>query len=130
MSFESEVVQAIKLLSKNVIGQEFYSIVGNLRAFCKSLVDDPHLRWVSKALLLYLKAINRSKRGEPRSVNLKNSYLVQQLGSEKGVVHLAASAIINAIWDLWGRLENKPVWKILVDLEPEQLVSLLDFSYL
>jgi L-alanine-DL-glutamate epimerase-like enolase superfamily enzyme len=41
------------------------------------------------------------------------------LGPEKGVTHLACSAIINAIWDLWGRLEQKPVWKLLTDMEPE-----------
>lgn len=42
-----------------------------------------------------------------------------QLGPEKGVTHLAVSAIINGLWDLWGRLEKKPVWKLLVDMTPE-----------
>lgn len=51
------------------------------------------------------------------------------LGPEKGVVHLAAAAIINGLWDLWGRLEKKPVWKLLADMEPEFLVSLIDFRY-
>lgn len=41
------------------------------------------------------------------------------LGPEKGVIHLACSAIINALWDLWGRIEGKPVWKLLSDMEPE-----------
>ncbi|KZC13538.1 PREDICTED: mitochondrial enolase superfamily member 1-like [Dufourea novaeangliae] len=52
------------------------------------------------------------------------------LGPEKGVTHLATAAIINALWDLWARLENKPVWKLLVDLTPEQLVSTIDFRYI
>ncbi|XP_076238299.1 mitochondrial enolase superfamily member 1 [Calliopsis andreniformis] len=52
------------------------------------------------------------------------------IGPEKGVTHLATAAIINALWDLWARLENKPVWKLLTDLTPEQLVSTIDFRYI
>jgi L-fuconate dehydratase len=52
------------------------------------------------------------------------------LGPEKGVVHLAAAAVINAVWDLWAKVEGKPLWKLLVDLSPEQLVSCVDFSYI
>ncbi|XP_077991300.1 mitochondrial enolase superfamily member 1-like [Glandiceps talaboti] len=52
------------------------------------------------------------------------------LGPEKGVMHLATAAIVNALWDLWGKIENKPVWKLLVDMEPEQLVSCIDFRYI
>ncbi|XP_053972762.1 mitochondrial enolase superfamily member 1-like [Hylaeus volcanicus] len=52
------------------------------------------------------------------------------IGPEKGVTHLATAAIINALWDLWARIENKPVWKLLVDLTPEQLVSAIDFRYI
>ena len=52
------------------------------------------------------------------------------LGPETGVVHLAAAAIINALWDLWGKIEEKPVWKLLSDMSPEEIVSLIDFRYL
>lgn len=52
------------------------------------------------------------------------------IGPEKGVMHLATAAIINALWDLWGRIEEKPVWKLLVDMEPELLVSTIDFRYI
>ncbi|CRK86713.1 CLUMA_CG000546, isoform A [Clunio marinus] len=51
------------------------------------------------------------------------------LGPEKGVMHLAVAAIVNALWDLWGKLEGKPVWKLLTDMEPEFVVTLLDFRY-
>lgn len=51
------------------------------------------------------------------------------LGPEKGVVHLAVSAIVASLFDLWGKLENKPVWKLLCDMEPEFLVTLIDFRY-
>ncbi|KAK2584873.1 hypothetical protein KPH14_002470 [Odynerus spinipes] len=52
------------------------------------------------------------------------------IGPEKGVIHLATAAIINALWDIWARIEKKPVWKLLVDLTPEQLVSTIDFRYI
>ncbi|KAL0132379.1 hypothetical protein PUN28_000273 [Cardiocondyla obscurior] len=52
------------------------------------------------------------------------------LGPENGVVHLATAAIVNALWDLWARIENKPLWKLLTDMTPEQLVSTVDFRYI
>lgn len=52
------------------------------------------------------------------------------LGPEKGVTHLALAAIINALWDLWARLEGKPLWKLLVDMEPNKLLSVIDFRYI
>ncbi|CAD5112143.1 DgyrCDS1382 [Dimorphilus gyrociliatus] len=52
------------------------------------------------------------------------------LGPEKGVIHLATAAITNAIWDLWARIEGKPLWKLLADMTPEELVSTIDFSYI
>jgi L-fuconate dehydratase len=52
------------------------------------------------------------------------------LGPEKGVIHLAAAALINAVWDLWAKLESKPVWRLLADMTPEQVVSLIDFRYI
>ena len=52
------------------------------------------------------------------------------LGPEKGILHMATGALLNAVWDLWARRERKPMWKHLVDLSPEQLVSTIDFSYI
>jgi L-fuconate dehydratase len=52
------------------------------------------------------------------------------LGPEKGVVHLALAAIVNAVWDLYGKAERKPVWKLLADMTPKQLVSCVDFRYI
>jgi len=51
------------------------------------------------------------------------------LGPDKGVIHLATAAIVNAVWDLWAKSEGKPVWKLLVDMSPEQLVRCLDFRF-
>lgn len=52
------------------------------------------------------------------------------LGPEKGTVHMAAGAIINAIWDLWAKIEGKPLWRLLCELSPETLVKSIDFRYL
>lgn len=52
------------------------------------------------------------------------------LGPEKGVIHLALAAVINAIWDLWAKCVGKPVWKLVCDLSPEQFISLIDFRHL
>jgi L-fuconate dehydratase len=52
------------------------------------------------------------------------------LGPEKGVIHLALAAIVNAVWDLYAKSERKPVWKLLADMTPRQLVSCIDFRYI
>lgn len=52
------------------------------------------------------------------------------LGPEKGVIHLATAAVVNAVWDLYAKLEGKPLWKLLADLSPEQIVASVDFRYI
>jgi L-fuconate dehydratase len=52
------------------------------------------------------------------------------IGPEKGVIHLATAAVVNAVWDLYAKSEGKPLWKLLVDLAPEALVAAIDFRYL
>lgn len=52
------------------------------------------------------------------------------VGPEKGVIHLATAAIVNAVWDLYAKVEGKPLWKLIVDLTPEQLVASVPFRYI
>ena len=52
------------------------------------------------------------------------------LGPEKGVIHLATGALLNAVWDLYARAENKPLWQLLADMEPAQLLKAVDFRYI
>ena len=52
------------------------------------------------------------------------------LGPEKGVIHMAAGAIVNAAWDLAARRAGRPLWRLLAELSPEALVGLVDFRYL
>ncbi len=52
------------------------------------------------------------------------------VGPEKGVIHLATAAVVNAVWDLWAKVERKPLWKLLADLTPDELVACVDFRYI
>jgi L-fuconate dehydratase len=52
------------------------------------------------------------------------------IGPEKGVVHLATAALVNAVWDLWARAAGKPLWKLVADMTPEELVRCVDFRYM
>ena len=52
------------------------------------------------------------------------------LGPEKGIIHLATGAIVNAVWDLYAKIEKKPLWKLLADMSPEELVKCVDFTYI
>jgi L-fuconate dehydratase len=52
------------------------------------------------------------------------------IGPEKGAIHLATAAIVNAVWDLWAKAEGKPVWKLVADMTPEQIIGCIDFRYL
>src|SRR4029450_9981825 len=62
--------------------------------------------------------------------SLTNESQLRWLGPDKGVIHLATAAIVNAVWDLWAKRAGKPVWKLVVDLTPEQIVGLVDWRYL
>ena len=52
------------------------------------------------------------------------------LGSDKGVFHMAAGAVLNALWDLFAKERKVPLWKLLSDLTPEQVVATIDFRYI
>lgn len=52
------------------------------------------------------------------------------IGPEKGVIHLALGALVNAIWDLWAKKLGKPVWRIVSEMTPEEFVKCIDFRYI
>lgn len=52
------------------------------------------------------------------------------IGPDKGAIHLATGAVVNAVWDLWAKAEGKPVWQLVADMSPEELVRCIDFRYL
>ena len=71
--------------------------------------------------------ITRDFAGLWRALTSDSQY--RWVGPEKGVVHLATAAVVNAIWDLYAKAEGKPLWKLLTDMPAEQLVSSIDFRY-
>ncbi|XP_037549866.1 mitochondrial enolase superfamily member 1 [Nematolebias whitei] len=75
-----------------------------------------------------LQAIVNNFRGFYRL--LTSDGQMRWLGPEKGVIHLATAAVLNAVWDLWARAESKPLWKLLVDMDPKLIVSCIDFRYI
>jgi L-fuconate dehydratase len=77
---------------------------------------------------LTLEAIVADMAGFWRS--LVHDSQLRWLGPEKGVVHLAAAALVNAVWDLHAKVEGKPLWKLLADMSPERLVACVDFRYI
>ena len=52
------------------------------------------------------------------------------LGPEKGVMHMAIGAVVNALWDLRCRIENRPLWQVLSTMDPADLVAQIDFTYI
>jgi L-fuconate dehydratase len=52
------------------------------------------------------------------------------IGPDKGAMHLATGAVVNAVWDLWAKQQRKPLWQLVADMSPEELVRCLDFRYL
>lgn len=61
---------------------------------------------------------------------LSNDQQFRWLGPHKGVVHLALASVTNACYDLWAKKRGVPLWKLLTDLTPEEIVATLDLSYL
>ncbi len=62
--------------------------------------------------------------------SISNEQQFRWLGPHKGVVQLALASVTNACWDLWAKKRGVPLWKLLLDLSPDQLVATLDLSYL
>ncbi|MGJ4859963.1 L-fuconate dehydratase [Labrys sp. La1] len=52
------------------------------------------------------------------------------IGPDKGAIHLATGAVVNAVWDLWAKIEKKPVWRLVADMTPEEFVRCIDFRYI
>jgi L-fuconate dehydratase len=75
-----------------------------------------------------LEEITNDLRGFWRS--LASEGQLRWLGPEKGVIHLATAAVVNAVWDLWAKCEGKPLFRLLVDMTPEQIVAAIDFRYI
>ncbi len=61
--------------------------------------------------------------------NLRDDSQLRWLGPEKGVIHMAAGAVMNAVWDMWARSEGKPIWRLFAEMSPQEFINCLDFRY-
>lgn len=52
------------------------------------------------------------------------------IGPDKGAIHLATGAVVNAVWDLWAKIEGKPVWRLVAEMSPQEFVRCIDFRYI
>jgi L-fuconate dehydratase len=75
-----------------------------------------------------LESIRAEMAGFWRSVTCDSQ--LRWVGPEKGILHLATAALVNAVWDLYAKVERKPLWKLLCDMSPEELVACIDFRYI
>ena len=75
-----------------------------------------------------LSEITSNLRGFYRDLTVDKQ--LRWLGPEKGILHMATGALINAVWDLWAKRDGKPMWKHLADMTPEQIVNAIDFTYI
>src|SRR5690242_16965688 len=75
-----------------------------------------------------LESITADMKGFWRAVTGEQQ--LRWIGPEKGAIHLASAALINAVWDLYAKVERKPLWKLLADMSPEQIVASIDFRYI
>lgn len=75
-----------------------------------------------------LESITSDMKGFWRS--LASEPQLRWIGPEKGALHLATAALVNAVWDLYAKAEDKPLWKLLADMKPEQIIACIDFRYI
>ena len=103
-----------------VDGHGFTFTIGRGNEVCRAAID---------ALAPLVMGTDPGDLGE-FTRRLTHDSQIRWLGPEKGVMHLAAAALVNAAWDLAAKLAGKPVWRLLSDLSPEQIVDLVDWRYL
>ncbi|MFK3707362.1 L-fuconate dehydratase [Raoultella sp. BIGb0138] len=62
--------------------------------------------------------------------DLTNDSQLRWIGPDKGAIHLATGALVNAVWDLWSKAQGKPLWRLVAEMSPEELVRCIDFRYI
>ncbi|MFK3980764.1 L-fuconate dehydratase [Micromonospora sp. NPDC050397] len=103
-----------------VDGHGFTFTIGRGNEVCRAAID---------ALVPFIVGQPVDDLGE-FARRLTHDSQLRWLGPEKGVIHLATAAVVNAAWDLAGRVAGKPVWRLLAEMTPEQIVDLVDWRYL
>jgi L-fuconate dehydratase len=98
--------------------------IGRGNDLCVAAIRDLRHLVVGKSLESFTEDMGAFWRG------ITGDSQLRWVGPDKGVIHLATAAVVNAVWDLWGKSVGKPVWRLLCDMTPEALVKCIDFRYL
>jgi L-fuconate dehydratase len=98
------------------IGRGNEICVAALRSLA-ALVQDLELCWITEDMGRFWRHITGDSQ-------------LRWIGPDKGAIHMAAGAVINAAWDLWAKEAGKPVWELVSEMTPEDIVRLIDFRYL
>ena len=105
-------------------GQGFTFTIGRGNELCCAAIEALSRHVVGRDL----DEITGDMAGFWRSVTSDSQ--LRWLGPEKGVIHLAVAALVNAVWDLWAKERGVPVWQLVCEMTPEQFVDCIDFRYL
>ena len=109
---------------KGLAGHGFTFTIGRGNEICVKAIEAFRPFIVGRSLEEIIANMGAFWRG------LAGDSQLRWLGPEKGVIHLALVAVLNAVWDLWAKSVGKPVWKLVADLTPEQFVALIDFRHI
>jgi len=109
---------------KGLAGHGFTFTIGRGNEICVKAIEAFRPFIVGRSLEEIIANMGAFWRG------LAGDSQLRWLGPEKGVIHLALAAVLNAVWDLWAKSVGKPVWKLVADLTPEQFVALIDFRHI
>ena len=105
------VCHCIDSLRFLVIGVRLWDIFGDMGSWLYKVNNEGQLRWLGPE-----KGVIGEEGGDSWGITAVTC------------AGMAVAGIVNSLWDLRGRLEGKPVWKILVDLSPEEQIKLIDFT--
>lgn len=103
---------AIERVAQKVIGKDTESLFADMGATWSYLTSDPQLRWSAASSDAELEVLTELDR---------------RIGPEKGVIHLATAAVVNAVWDMFAKARGKPLWKLICDFTPEEFVRCVSF---
>lgn len=118
------VAHVILKTNCSLIGYGISFTIGRGNDLCTAAADMITERLVGKSLGELTQDMGKTWR------YLVSDSQLRWVGPEKGVIHLGLSACVNALWDLWARYANKPVWKLVADMSPEEFVKCIDFRYI
>lgn len=127
MNVDPDYSAAYVVLETSVVGLEGHGLtftIGRGNELCVSAIEALAPLVVGQTLESFTSDMGAFWR------RITGDSQLRWVGPEKGVIHLATAAVVNAVWDLWAKAEGKPVWRLLCEMSPEEIVRCIDFRYI